>query len=136
MREGARGRVLVVEDEEDTRLAYRAILEQAGWEVEEAVSGDEALRLARQAPPSLMLVDISIPGLHGWETTRQVKLGSTTRGVPVLAVTGHALDDDRRRAVEVGCDGYLVKPVSAEELVSVVERLATPTGRAREATPG
>ena len=117
-------RVLVVEDEEDTRLAYRTILEQAGWAVEEAASGDEGLRLALADPPRLMIVDISVPGLDGWETTRRVKQGASTAAVPVIAVTAHALDDDRLRADEVGCDAYLVKPVTAQQLVAEVTRLA------------
>jgi CheY-like chemotaxis protein len=117
-------RVLVVEDEDDTRLAYRTILEQAGWAVEEAASGDEGVRLALADPPRLMIVDISIPGLDGWETARRVKGQTRTAAVPVIAITAHALDEDRRRADEVGCDGYLVKPITAQQLVAEVARLA------------
>lgn len=116
-------RVLVVEDEEDTRLAYRTILEQAGWVVEEAASGEEGVRLALAEPPRLVIVDISIPGLDGWETTRRIKGASSTGGVPVIAITGHALDSDRRLAVEAGCDAYLVKPITAAQLVGEVDRL-------------
>jgi two-component system, cell cycle response regulator DivK len=118
------GRVLVVDDEAETRLAYRALLEHGGWTVEEAASGDEALRLAGLQPPRLVLLDISIPGVDGWETTRRLKTDARTSSVPVLAVTAHALDDDRRRAREVGCDGYLVKPVPPTELLATIERLA------------
>lgn len=117
-------RVLVVEDEEETRIAYRTILEHAGWVVVEAASGDEALRLALADPPRLMIVDISVPGLDGWETTRRVKGESRTSAVPVIAITAHALEDDRRRAAEVGCDGYLVKPITAQQLVAEVSRYA------------
>jgi two-component system, cell cycle response regulator DivK len=124
MQESSRGRVLVVEDEEETRLAYRAILEQAGWTVDEAVSGDEAVERAALRPPALMLVDIAIPGLDGWETTRRVKSGPASPPIAVLAVTGHALDEDRQRAREAGCDGYLVKPVTADQLLAAVARLA------------
>lgn len=117
-------RVLVVEDHEETRAAYRTLLERAGWAVEEAASGDEALRLAGRRPPAVAVVDISIPGLDGWETTRRLKDAPATRGVAVIAVTGHGLDEDRRRAREAGCDVYLVKPVAPQSLLDEVERLA------------
>lgn len=124
MESGARGPVLVVEDDADTRRAYRALLEHAGWSVAEASDGEQALRLAAGEPPRVMVVDISIPGVDGWETTRRLKLDERTREVPVLLVTGHALDEDRRRARELGCAGYLVKPVSPTLFVEEVERLA------------
>lgn len=119
----SRGRVLIVEDDENARAAYRAILELAGWTVDEASGGAEALRLADLNPPRLALVDISIPGIDGWETMRRLRRGPATARVAVIAVTGHALDDDRRRAREVGCDAYLVKPISPQELRAEIERL-------------
>lgn len=119
-----RGAVLVVEDDAETRLAYRALLEHAGWSVAEASDGEQALRLAVSEPPRVMVVDISIPGLDGWETARRLKLDERTRQVPVLLVTGHALDEDRKLARELGCAGYLVKPVLPTHFVEEVERLA------------
>ena len=124
MASGARGAVLVVEDDADTRQAYRALLEHAGWTVAEASDGEQALRLAAGEPPRVMVVDISIPGVDGWETARRLKLDERTREVPVLLVTGHALDEDRRRARDLGCAGYLVKPVVPTRFVEEVERLA------------
>lgn len=121
-----RGRVLVVEDDESTRAAYRAILELAGWAVDEAAGGDEALRVAGRRPPEIALVDISIPGLDGWETTRRLKGEAATARVPVIAVTGHALDGDRQRAREAGCDAYLVKPIAPRQLLAEVDRLTRP----------
>lgn len=121
---GGQGRVLVVEDDDDTRDIYRAFLEHSGWSVEEAAAGDEALSLARRNPPAVAVIDISIPGVDGWETTRRLKSDETTRDVPVIAVTGHALDEDRQRAREVGCDAYLVKPVALQRLLEEIERLA------------
>ena len=121
-----RGPVLVVEDDAEMRLAYRALLEHAGWEVAEAGNGEDALRLAGAVIPALVVVDISIPGVDGWETTRRLKLDERTRAVPVIMVTGHALDADRQRATELGCDGYLVKPIAPQELLDEVERLAVP----------
>lgn len=119
-----RGAVLVVEDDFDTRLAYRTLLEHAGWTVREAGDGEQALRVAVDAVPRVVVVDISIPLLDGWETTRRLKLDVRTRDVPVLLVTAHDLDEDRERARELGCAGYLVKPVTGADLVSTVERLA------------
>ncbi len=124
MGSAGRGAILVVEDDAETRLAYRALLEHAGWSVAEASNGEQALQLAAGEPPRVMVVDISIPGVDGWETTRRLKLDERTREVPVLLVTGHALDEDRRRARELGCAGYLVKPVSPTVFVEEVERLA------------
>lgn len=126
MDDGAGRTVLVVEDDLDTRAIYRMVLENAGWEVVEAESGDQALRQAAGRPPSAAVVDISIPGVDGWETTRRLKSDPATRAMPVIAVTGHALDEDRERARASGCDAYLVKPVPPQRLLEEVRRL---TGR-------
>ena len=119
----AQGLVLLVEDDVDTRLAYRALLEHAGWSVREAGDGEQALRSAADEPPSLVIVDISIPGMDGWETTRRLKLDERTRNVPVLVITGHALDEDRQRAKSLGCAGYMAKPLSPTSFVAEVGRL-------------
>ena len=124
MASGARGPILLVEDDAETRLAYRALLEHAGWSVDEASDGEQALGMFNGALPSLVVVDISLPGVDGWEMTRRLKLDERTRGVPVLLVTGHALDEDRQRARDLGCAGYLAKPVPPLRLVEEVERLA------------
>ena len=121
---GVRGPVLLVEDDAETRLAYRRLLEHAGWSVHDAGDGEQALRIVAGVLPSVVVMDISIPGIDGWEMARLLKLDERTRGVPVLLVTGHALDEDRRRARELGCAGYLVKPLSPSRFVEEVERLA------------
>jgi len=123
MSSGARGAVLLVEDDAETRLAYRTMLEHAGWSVHEAGDGEQALRMFNGSLPSVAVIDISIPGIDGWEMTRRLKLDERTRDVPVLLVTGHSLDEDRRRARELGCAGYLVKPVAPLQLIEEVERL-------------
>lgn len=123
MGSGARGAILLVEDDVDTRLAYRVLLEHAGWSVEEAGDGEQALRMINGTLPSAVVVDISIPGVDGWEVARRLKLDERTRGMPVLLVTGHSLDEDRQRARDLGCAGYLVKPVPPSQLVEEVERL-------------
>lgn len=123
MGSGARGPILLVEDDAETRLAYRVLLEHAGWSVHEAGDGEQALRMINGVLPCAVIVDISIPGVDGWEMTRRLKLDERTREIPVLLVTGHALDEDRQRARDLGCSGYLVKPVPPSQFVEEVERL-------------
>jgi two-component system cell cycle response regulator DivK len=124
MGSGARGPILLVEDDADTRLAYRTLLDHAGWSVHEASDGEQALRILGGVLPCVVVMDISIPGVDGWEMTRRLKLDERTRDVPVLLVTGHALDEDRQRARDLGCAGYLVKPLSPSRFVEEVERVA------------
>jgi two-component system cell cycle response regulator DivK len=126
MRDGMRGPILLVEDDAETRLAYRALLEHAGWSVREASNGEQALELVNGELPRVVVADISIPGIDGWEMTRRLKLDQRTREVPVLLMTGHGLDEDRQRARDLGCAGYLVKPVSPSGFIAEVERLAEP----------
>ena len=121
---GVRRPILLVEDDTETRLAYRALLEHAGWNVQEAGDGEEALQIVLGVLPCVVVIDISIPGIDGWEMTRRLKLDDRTANVPVLLVTGHALDEDIRRARDLGCAGYLVKPVPPARLVAEVTRLA------------
>jgi two-component system, cell cycle response regulator DivK len=123
MDSGVRGPILLVEDDEETRFAYRSLLEHAGWRVYEAADGEQALRMVDSALPRVAVIDISIPGVDGWEMTRRLKVDERTRNVPVLLVTGHALDEDRQRARDLGCAGYLVKPVLPSQFVEEVERL-------------
>ena len=119
-----RGLILLVEDDAETRLAYRTLLEHAGWSVHEACDGWQALRIVNGALPRVVVMDISIPGIDGWEMVRRLKLDERTRDVPVLLVTGHALDEDLQRARDLGCAGYLSKPVPPSRFVEEVERLA------------
>jgi two-component system, cell cycle response regulator DivK len=115
-------RVLLVEDNEDFRIIYRVILEHSGYQVLEAVNGPEGLRMAREERPDLILMDISIPIIDGWETTRILKADDQTRDIPIIALTAHALPVDRSKAAEVGCDGYLAKPVEPRQVVEAVGR--------------
>lgn len=124
--------VLLVEDNVDNRTIYRTILEYAGYTLIEAEDGEAALRKARDGSPDLILMDISIPLVDGWEVTRTLKTDPSTSRIPVIALTAHALAEDRRRAEEVGCDGYLAKPVEPRRVMEEVERFLGP-GRAAEA---
>jgi CheY-like chemotaxis protein len=114
--------VLLVEDNEDNRTVYRTILEHFGYQVIEARNGEEGVRIARERLPDLILMDISIPVIDGWEATRILKEGETTSHIPIIALTAHALAADRAKAEVVGCDGYLAKPCEPRRVVAEVER--------------
>ena len=126
-------RILLVEDHEDNRNIYRTILEHYGYRVTIAMDGQSGLRLAREEQPDLILMDLSIPVVDGWEATRLLKQDSATRPIPVIALSAHALDEDRARAKEAGCDGYLAKPVEPKKVLAEVARflgdpVAVPAG--------
>lgn len=114
--------VLLVEDNEDNRTVYRTILEHFGYGVIEARNGEDGVRMAREGQPALILMDISIPLIDGWEATRILKSDPATSEIPIIALTAHALATDRAKAQEVGCDGYLAKPCEPRRVVSEVER--------------
>jgi two-component system cell cycle response regulator DivK len=107
-------RILVVEDSPDIRALVRMLLEPAGHEVLFAADGREGVEAARREKPDLVLMDLSLPVLSGWEATRQIKTDPETSGVTVLAVTAHAMQGDRDRALAAGCDGFLSKPIDEE----------------------
>ncbi|HEX7238839.1 MAG TPA: response regulator [Longimicrobiaceae bacterium] len=121
--------ILLVEDNEDNVTVYRTILEHSGYRVVEARDGAEAIRLAREERPDLVLMDISIPEIDGWEATRILKADPDTAGLPIIALTAHALESDRARAEEVGCDGYLVKPIEPRRVLEEVARFLDGGGR-------
>lgn len=118
--------ILLVEDNEDNVTVYRAILEHSGFRVLEARDGPEGIRAARDELPDLVLMDISIPLVDGWEATRVLKADPATARIPVVALTAHAFESDRARALEAGCDGYLVKPIEPRQVVAEVRRLLDP----------
>ena len=113
-------RILVVEDSPDIRELVRVLLETAGYEVWTAVYGQEGVGLARERHPDLVLMDLSLPVLSGWEATREIKSDPSTAAIPVIAVTAHAMQGDRERALAAGCDGFVAKPIDEETFASVV----------------
>ena len=115
--------ILIVEDNEDNRLIYASFLEHVGYRVLEATDGLTALTMTRGEQPDLVLMDVSIPGIDGWEATRQLKADPATREIPIIALTAHALAEDRQRASEAGCDGYLAKPIEPRAVVAEVARI-------------
>ncbi|HET6232296.1 MAG TPA: response regulator [Longimicrobiaceae bacterium] len=114
--------ILLVEDNDDNRLIYRIILEHHGFVVVEACDGLEAVDRATCVRPALILMDISIPVLDGLEVTRRLKLDARTAGIPVVALTAHALGTVRAEAAEAGCAGFLLKPVAPHRVVEEVRR--------------
>jgi|SRR5688572_7630732 two-component system, cell cycle response regulator DivK len=114
--------VLLVEDNEDNRIIYSSFLRYAGYQVAEAITGPEGIERARELSPDLILMDISIPLIDGWEATRILKADPATSSIPIVAVTAHALAADRAKAAEVGCDDYLAKPATPQAVLGVVRR--------------
>jgi two-component system, cell cycle response regulator DivK len=114
--------VLLVDDDTHNRKIFETVLRHAGFQVQVASAGDEALRSARAEPPHLILMDLSIPVIDGWECTRQLKADEKTRGIQIIALTAHAMRGDEERALAAGCDGYLSKPISPRRLVEEVKQ--------------
>ena len=119
---GARPVVLVVEDHEDTRFMLRVMLEMRGLEVVEAADGEEAVRAAERARPSLVLMDGRLPLLDGLTAARRIREAESLRDVAVVMLSGRAEPDYRARALASGCDGFILKPFSAAQLDAVLER--------------
>jgi CheY-like chemotaxis protein len=116
-------RLLIVEDNEMNRDMLSRRLAKRGYDVVIAVDGEQGLAMARSAPPALILMDMSLPGLDGWEATRQLKALPETRGVPVIALTAHAMAGDREKAIAAGCDDFDTKPVDLPRLLAKIEAL-------------
>jgi CheY-like chemotaxis protein/anti-sigma regulatory factor (Ser/Thr protein kinase) len=112
--------ILVAEDSPDIRELIRMLLESAGHRVNAVPDGRAAVAAAREDPPDLVLMDLSLPILSGWEATRQIRSDPKTAGVPVLAVTAHAMQGDRERALAAGCDGFIPKPIDEETFAQQV----------------
>ena len=113
-------RILVVEDQEDNRTILRDLLTHAGFVVLEAVTGEEGVRAAAAHRPDLILMDIQLPVVDGYEATRRIKARPELRATPVIAVTSYALSGDEAKARAAGCDGYVTKPFSPRQLLAVV----------------
>jgi two-component system, cell cycle response regulator DivK len=115
-------RVLIVEDNEKNMKLVRDILLALGYMPLEATSGEEALALAAEEAPALVLMDIQLPDLDGAEALQRLRLDERTLGIPVLALTAQAMQGDRERFLAAGFDGYLSKPIDVDELITMVQR--------------
>jgi len=116
-------KVLLVEDNEMNRDMLSRRLIRRGFDVVFAVNGKQGVELARREKPDIILMDMSLPIMDGWEATRCVKADDATRSVPVIGLTAHAMSGDRERALEAGCDDYDTKPVEFDRLIGKIERL-------------
>jgi two-component system, cell cycle response regulator DivK len=121
--DGAQPLVLLVDDTEDNRDVYAQYLTMSGFRVELAVDGVEAVEMAARLKPDVIVMDLAMPRLDGWEATRQIKAAPETSAIPVIALTGNAATESKRRAQEAGCSGYLTKPCLPDVLVSEIRRL-------------
>ena len=115
-------RVLLVDDYPDAREMYAEYLEFSGFEIVQAGNGREAIERALETSPDVILMDLSLPIMDGWEATRRLKADARTQHIPVLAVTGHALTGISEEARKAGCDGFITKPCLPEDLVKEIRK--------------
>jgi len=111
-------RILIIEDQEDTRRILHDLLKSAGYEMIEAVTGEQGLVVARIHRPDLILMDIQLPDLDGYETSRRIKADPALQSIPIVAVTSYAMSGDDAKAYEAGCVGYVTKPFSPRQLLA------------------
>ena len=116
-------KILLVEDNEMNRDMLSRRLQRRGYEVATAVDGESGLTMTKTEMPALVLMDMSLPGLDGWEATRQLKADPATRAIPVIALTAHAMAGDREKALAVGCDDFDIKPIDLDRLLGKIEAL-------------
>ena len=116
-------RILIVEDDELNRDSLRRLLRRRGYDIVVAVDGNEGVEVARAEAPDLVLMDMSLPGIDGWEATRRLKDDPETRATPIIALTAHAMASDRDKALAAGCDDYDTKPIDLERLLPKIQAL-------------
>ena len=133
---GDRPRVLLVDDYPDAREMYSEYLDFSGFEVIEAANGMEALQRAADESPDIILMDLSLPVMDGWEATRRLKAEARTAHIPVVALTGHALAGMSEGAKQAGCDAFVTKPCLPEDLVKEIRRVLARVPRQNPPTPG
>jgi two-component system cell cycle response regulator DivK len=119
-------KILLVEDNELNRDMLSRRLKRNGYAVVIAVDGQEGVEMAASETPDLILMDMSLPVIDGWEATRRVKANESTRGIPVIALTAHAMAGDREKAIEAGCEDYDTKPVEITRLLEKITALLNP----------
>ncbi len=112
--------VLIIDDNAQNLKLARVLLSKNGFDVSTAIDAEEAVRLIDIAPPRLILMDLQLPGMDGFELTRRLKANPTTRHITIIAVTAYAMKGDASRALEAGCDGYIAKPIDTRTLPGVI----------------
>ncbi len=113
-------RILAIEDHEENRRILRLLLQSAGFEMIEALNGEDGIAMAEKERPDLILMDIQLPGLDGYEATRRIKANPDLRHIPIIVVTSYALSGDDVKAFEAGCDAYVTKPFVPRELLAKI----------------
>ena len=116
-------KILIVEDNEMNRDMLSRRLIRRGYEVVIAIDGDQGVAVVKSARPDLVLMDMSLPTVDGWEATKRLKADPLTRGIPIIGLSAHAMAGDREKAMEVGCDDYDTKPVDLPRLLQKIETL-------------
>jgi two-component system, cell cycle response regulator DivK len=116
-------KILYVEDNEDNIYMLSSRLARRGYEVVSARDGEQGIAMARTEAPALILMDLSLPVVDGWEATRRLKAEATTQGIPVIALSAHAMPGDREKAIAAGCDDYDTKPVELPRLLGKISSL-------------
>ena len=119
-------KILLVEDNEMNRDMLSRRLTRRGYQIVIAVDGQQGVDLAQTEAPALILMDMSLPVIDGWEATRRIKASDTTRHIPVIALTAHAMAGDREQALAAGCDDYDTKPIELDRLLPKIEKFAGP----------
>ena len=122
-------RILLVEDNEMNRDMLSRRLEKRGYQVLLALDGEQGVAVAQRERPDLVLMDISLPVLDGWEATRKLKSAPDTKSIPIIALTAHAMSSDRDKAVEAGCDDFDTKPIDLGRLLQKIEALLAKPNR-------
>ena len=120
-------KILLVEDNELNRDMLSRRLERKGYQVIIAIEGQQGVDMAASEMPALILMDMSLPVIDGWEATRQLKADPTTSAIPIIALTAHAMSEDRERALAAGCDDYDTKPIEFPRLIGKVDALLDPS---------
>jgi two-component system cell cycle response regulator DivK len=113
--------ILIIEDEPRNMKLLRDLLQRFGYETMEATGGEQGVELAKARIPNLILMDIMMPKMDGYEATQILKADTKTKHIPIIALTSYAMKGDRERALEAGCDGYIAKPVDIQEILKAVE---------------
>ncbi len=116
-------KILLVEDNEMNRDMLSRRLQRRGYEVVMATDGEQAITMAQAESPALILMDMSLPTLDGWEATRRIKAAEQTKTIPLIALTAHAMAGDREKSMEAGCDDYDTKPIEFSRLLEKIETL-------------
>lgn len=119
-------RILLVEDNDFNRDMLSRRLKRRGYDIIDAADGEQAVRLASTHVPDIILMDINLPGMDGWEATRRIRANDATASIPIIALTAHAMTGDREKTIHAGCDEYETKPVNFEGLISKMQNLLVP----------